>query len=367
MLAGQLLEQRTQLSTSGAQTCLAPLGLSAAQLRALLPSYEAYTMTPLELAVRCGAAEAAAELVAAGARRANAYSHLTSLAKALTAASGSDSAAANIPAAVQHVAEALLAGAVAKAPGDDPDYEMLNLHRAAVNLAHPSDGGYQQRAPFPPCPHLLQRLFQLHASGGPLAAAESAPAVNTVLRDLLGWGLQAAEAEVSQWLGVPAAGGLSTEQLMELCGRLCSRGMLAVLSALLEREDVRLQLRNAAASTSVAGWQHLEGATLVAAAAEGGGAALDAVLAAGGGVSLSAINFLLRGSFKTEGSVAALKLLLSRGVPFVPEEGEAAHPELCPIYALLNQLVDEQDRVSAPPAACPLDLLPILAFGGLPA
>lgn len=291
------------------------------------------------------------QLVAAGADVASSCTHLVDLAEALTAAAGGPStpaAVADVPAAVQRMAEALMSGGVDPAPAIN-SWQLLSpvtkLHEAAVALAlpHRQIGSVDYPARFPPCPWLLDHLFQLHSAGGPLAVPAGVEGVTTVLKQLPDRPGEAAEAALKQWLSLPAALTLGGRELLSLAGRLLDRRMhLGTLPLLLERQEVRDALVQTADATQLTRFGSISD-FVVAAAAAAGAPLLDAVLAAGGGVSLSALHSVLQHA--TEGGPSTLRLLLSCGVPLVPGDDEPAHLESCPLYAVLQHFHEEQEGV----------------------
>ncbi|KAL4437517.1 hypothetical protein ABPG77_003498 [Micractinium sp. CCAP 211/92] len=162
------------------------------------------------------------------------------------------------------------------------------------------------------------------------------------LKDLTGRPGEAAEAAFQRWLGLPAALAPDGGELLWLAGRLLNHGVqLGMLPLLLERQAARNALLQGAAATQLGRGGSLA-AEVVAAAATAGALVLDSVLAAGGRVSLHALHLLLK-QYVGDGSPAAVRLLLSRGVPAVPQDGEPARLGTCPLYAVLNSFRYNQD------------------------
>ena len=343
---------------------LAPLGLPAAQLAALLYSLR----PPLWLAVQLGACDAAAALVAAGAELGvssydSAWGTLIKLATAKSAAAGTPAAASrSVPQLVQRMAALLLEARPLSAPSMDA------CHAAAAALAFPccTQPPCDDEWPCdwaPPCPWLLERLLQLHTSGEVPATEETAQALQFLSTELLqerpneGAVCPASlEALVVQWLRVPAAQHLSRYGLLFLGQRVCQRSLTAAaLPELLQLPGVSQALAEVTQHLPRGDewmWQQdVHPHTLVVAAASTGQpGALDAVLAAGGAVTLQALNNVMgRVGWRDGGSsLATLRLLLSRHVPPVPAEVPDRRIAIraCPIYALLQLHMTQQCFVS---------------------
>lgn len=321
------------------------------------------------MALAAGSLAAARQLIEAGASRDQGFKELTALATAAAAAAGgaasSEGAAAAAAAAVQEMAEVLLAGGP---PGGDA---LTAAATAAVKLAHPksADPEYRSRAdPWPSCRWLLDYMC---AAGGPLAAPASQDAAWSALHELLHKGASA-EADILRLLALPSLAGLSGRDLRLLCQSLCEAGHVeAALPALLALPALPAELQQAAAAEEHEGTQPLgcyfssgtaKFSQVVAdAAASLHPQALDAVLAAAGGsgsVRLHAVHFILDGHSYSQlvgrgKRPAALRLLLSRGVPAVPAEASLKHaPQQsctsCPIYRLLELTERENALVSEP-------------------
>lgn len=140
--------------------------------------------------------------------------------------------------------------------------------------------------------------------------------------------------------GPASSASVDGDELLWLAGLLLdSRMHLGTLPVLLERQPARDALAQAAAATHL-GRDGNRADAVVAEAAAAGAPLLDSVLAAGGGVSLSALYLVLQQA--EEGSPAVLRLLLSRGVPAVPGDGEPAQLETCPLYVMLESFRNKQ-------------------------
>jgi len=297
------------------------------------------TSGPVEVAVACGAAGTAHQLVTAGASCLEAFEALTTLAERLAGAAGGwDSAAAvaEVPPAVQRMAAALLADGL---PAGEP---AAAVHKVAVNLAYPRRRGEWSFVDdvFPPCPWLLKHLLQLHTSGQLAPAAACAPAVLRLLFKLAQRERgPAANASLLQWLKVPAVAALPAGDLRHLCLPLCHAPRLGPLQAVLQREDVQQELRDGVQDG-------VEPAELVLNAAQSSSTAvLDALLAAGASIGMGAVAHLVQHSRGADGGLSALQLVLSRGVPAVPPEGPL---DACPIYLILEGWRDRQQAVGGP-------------------
>jgi len=315
-----------------------PLGLTDEQQSALKPSYTRLAR---------GAADTARQLVTAGASPAVAVPRLIALAKSLTVAAGgwdsADAAAAvppAVPPAVQGMAEALMAGGMPDPPA------ARELHTTAAALAHPCRYGEELRAfgdEFPPCPWLLQHLVHLHTSGQLAAPASAyAPALHGLLYELSSsFRHEGAAASLLQWLATPTAAQVPAAQLSRLCSGLCHPSRLAALQAVLQREDVRQELRSRDGSE-----EGIKFTLLLAAVNSASVPVLDAELAAtGGGITSRLVASLLnQSSYAPDGGLASLQLLLSRAVPPVPAEGPL---DACPIYAVLTGWRQKWGLVSA--------------------
>ncbi len=301
-----------------------------------------------------GAAGAAAALLSAGASLApragdstffqppTVFRKLIDLAESTAVQSGATAAAA-VPAAVQRMAELLLA------QGLPPGGPAIGAHKAAVQLTHPDPPTSDVDEPQPPpCDWMLHHLLQMHTSGQ--LGRDYAPAVAAALQALLDHAAEepGLEAAAAQWLSVPAAADIEAHRLKFLGCRLLQQGVAGeALSALLALPAVREALQ-AAAGTPLRDWmnaRHLK--SLVASAAAGGRPeALDAVLAAGGTITLNDVNWFA--GMGERQSPQGLALLLSRGVPLVPADvppGQVVWWSACPVYALLQGFCDQLDLV----------------------
>ena len=318
-------------------------------------------VTPLQLAVRCGAAAAAAALLSAGAAAAGAFAQLLSLATWKSEQLGLQAAATAVPQLVQDVAEALLHAPL-------HGLAAAEAHGIAAQLAFP----HRQRGSPPACTWLLQLLLTLQQE---LQLAEPAAAVRAAWENLLVCPDHNGKLDVTlaAWLSLPAVAGMPANRLVDAFQKLCDRGMAAAVRVLLALAPVQALLQAEALPITWGGrlggpaTVPLVSAAAFAAARTSVDNVLDAALAAGGAVTLPAILVAAQHALnpaRKEG-VGALRLLLSRGRPPLPVLDCAALPgwpnqpdversafSACPILATLQHVYAGMDMVRLRVLAC---------------
>lgn len=348
-------------------------------------------LTPLQLAVSCGHAAAAAALLQAGAHTDGSFNELLPFARWQAAALG-QAAGAQLPPLVQRLAGLLCSADMSSAA-------VVEAHRAAAHLAFPHHPYvYSGTARLPPCPWLLEHLLQLHRAGAiPGAATELAAAIAPVCAAICSkppppaeqqpWGPAAPQGRAARdallagWLRLPAAASMPAHVLTRTFRDACERGLTnAALPALLALAPVQALLRAEAEEPLAFGAVSfvpvgavptplvLAAPLVRAAAGTRRAAVLDAVLAAGGAITLNTVRSAVHHAARdhcwelhhtdecvNEAGLRALKLLLSRGRPRVQRmcepdlpQGTADYPTYtaCPIYAALHAFHCHLESVS---------------------
>ena len=323
---------------------MAELQLSQQQWDAITQPADAFLggrpFTPLWVAVACGSADAAEQLMKAGAYETGMFTGLVTVAKRANrpqaerhnSGAGSGSNVEAVQTLVRRGAEALLSR------GLPPGRLAEEAHRAAVMLAHPATW---TEPGLPACPWLLQHLLRLHTSGQ-LGGAAYASAVGQVLVS----SQPVDDAALVPWLGVPAAAALPREVLAICTTEMCSKGRERCLAALLAREEVQQAVQQPGPGYG----QSVGTRAILAAASAGHGACIDALLAAGAQITMATIQQCITNCVCSPSnyshSACSLELLLRRTRPPVPFEG--ASLTSCPIYYLLDSKHTLDDMVVCP-------------------
>ncbi len=329
----------------GLKARLEALGIPEDCCDAALPDYRG-NKTPLVVAVCCGAVSTASALLAAGAGIEGAYRQLVQLAGRQTEQLGPQAAAAAVPALVQQCAAALFAAPLPNGPA------LEEAFTAAAELAFPHGAPEARR---PDCPWLLEQLLQLHRTSSVDAAHDSVLAACKALVSRPKFATvdhSALSSAIAAWISLPAAGSFGHEALTHIFTQVCENSLTALLPVLLALPRMREALQAEAKQPVALGGPEADNAAplVYGAASVGCIEVLDTVLAAGGAVTLNSVRWAA-----TRYNATALQLLLRRGRPPVPLDGNAIFPPpalvrnrgfaACPIYAVLDEFARDLDEV----------------------